>query len=108
MPPVEVPVSTPVPLVPAASVVAVLASEKVVAVLLPILKPEGSEAVAELPIPSKFSVVGVTVLVTLTCPSADRENSMDAINVIAKTVDRNAVENKESLINGDILICKFI
>ena len=65
-PPDELLVSTPVPVVPAACVVAVAADEyTVVAVPESVLQPVGNVAVAELPMPSKFSVKAVPIVVIL-------------------------------------------
>ena len=56
-PPLDDPVTAPVPVVPYARVVAAVPIDQ----SEPILKPEGNVAVPELPIPSKFSVNGVPV-----------------------------------------------
>jgi hypothetical protein len=61
-------VSTPVPVVPAACVVAAAADEYVVvgdAATESVLQPVGNVAVAEFPIPSKFSVKAVPIVVIL-------------------------------------------
>jgi hypothetical protein len=65
-PPDEVPLSTPAPVVPAACVVAVAADENTgVGAAESVLQPVGNVAVAEFPIPSKFSVKAAPIVVIL-------------------------------------------
>ena len=63
VPPEEEPLRTPVPVVPAARVVAVVPAAQ--SDVVPTLKPVGSVAVALVPMPSKFSGIAVPVEVML-------------------------------------------
>jgi hypothetical protein len=65
-PPVDVPVTMPIPVVPYASVVAVVPVDQLAEVFT--LKPVGRVAVPELPIPSKLCRTGVFTAFILCCP----------------------------------------
>ena len=71
------PVSAPVPVVPAAKVVLVVP----VAQSVPSLKPVGNSAVAVLPIASKFSVKAVPVDVIFIWALPNRKRKIKDINV---------------------------
>ncbi|MFN4286006.1 MAG: hypothetical protein ACK4E8_08570 [Lacibacter sp.] len=68
VPPADELFNTPAPVVPAAAVVSVVPLTHVVA--LDTLKPLGKVAVALVPIPSKFWVTGVPIVLIVTCALA--------------------------------------